>query len=73
MQDNIRGEITALKSLLRDTDYKIIKSLETLLSCDSLQEMLAAIASVGADIRDAVSRRAQWRAEINRLEEEQEE
>lgn len=34
---------------------------------------LSAIASVGSDIRDAVSKRAEWREKINRLEKEQEE
>ena len=53
---NALGEITALKSLLADSDYSILKTLEGLLAC--------------TDIKDIATKRAEWRARINELEEQ---
>lgn len=64
----IREQIAAKKSLLNDTDYQALKSLEKLLACTSTAELLRAIASVGDDIKAVIRQRQEWRDEINRME-----
>lgn len=64
----IREQIAAKKSLLNDTDYQALKSLEKLLACTSTAELLRAIASVGDDIKAVIRKRQEWRDEINRME-----
>lgn len=68
--DEKLGEITALKSLLADTDYQVIKSAEELLTCKSLTELLGRIVGLGDEIRETIRKRAQWRAKIGELEKE---
>ena len=63
---NALGEITALKSLLADSDYSILKTLEGLLSCTSATGIIAFLKDVTADIKDIATRRAR----INELEEQ---
>lgn len=65
---NALGEITALKSLLADSDYSILKTLEGLLSCTSATGIIAFLKDVTADIKDIATKRAEWRARINELE-----
>lgn len=65
---NALGEITALKSLLTDSDYSILKTLEGLLSCNSATGIIAFLKDVTADIKDLATKRAEWRARINELE-----
>ena len=67
---NALGEITALKSLLADSDYSILKTLEGLLSCTSATGIIAFLKDVTADIKDIATKRAEWRARINELEEQ---
>ena len=67
---NALGEITALKSLLADSDYSILKTLEGLLSCTSATGIIAFLKDVTADIKDIATKRAEWRALINELEEQ---
>ncbi|HJH78953.1 MAG TPA: hypothetical protein OIM07_04595 [Clostridiales bacterium] len=67
---NALGEITALKSLLADSDYSILKTLEGLLSCTSATGIIAFLKNVTADIKDIATKRAEWRARINELEEQ---
>lgn len=67
---NALGEITALKSLLSDSDYSILKTLEGLLSCTSATGIIAFLKDVTADIKDIATKRAEWRARINELEEQ---
>jgi hypothetical protein len=67
---NALGEITALKSLLADSDYSILKTLEGLLACTSATGIIAFLKDVTADIKDIATKRAEWRARINELEEQ---
>lgn len=67
---NALGEITALKSLLADSDYSILKTLEGLLSCTSATGIIAFLKDVTADIKDIATKRTEWRARINELEEQ---
>ena len=62
---NALGEITALKSLLADSDYSILKTLEGLLACTSATGIIAFLKDVTADIKDIATKRAEWRARIN--------
>ena len=67
---NALGEITALKSLLADSYYSILKTIEGLLSCTSATGIIAFLKDVTADIKDIATKRAEWRARINELEEQ---
>ena len=62
------GEITALKSLLSDTDYHVLKSVEGLLTCTTLAQLLDRLGGLAEDIRQTIARREAWRARINALE-----
>ncbi len=68
--DDRLGEITALKSLLSDTDYRVLKSVEGLLTCTSLAQLLDRLGGLTEDIRQTIASRVEWRAKINALEED---
>lgn len=71
--DERYGEITALKSLLSDTDHEIIKIAEGLFACDTVTELMGKLKSLSQEVRDIIAKRAEWRAKINALEEEMDE
>lgn len=68
---DVQGEITALKSLLNDSDYSILKTLEGILNCTSATGIITFLKDVTDDIRDIAEKRAAWRARINELEAQQ--
>lgn len=68
---DVQGEITALKSLLNDSDYSILKTLEGILNCTSATGIITFLKDVTNDIRDIAEKRAAWRARINELEAQQ--
>ena len=68
---DVQGEITALKSLLNDSDYSILKTLEGILNCTSATGIVTFLKDVTDDIRDIAEKRAAWRARINELEAQQ--
>ena len=69
-RNQIRGEITALKSLLQDSDYQLIKMLENLAGCTSILEILAVFKDFITNFGDLVKDRKKWREDINLLEAE---
>ena len=69
-RNQIMGEITALKSLLQDSDYQLIKLIENLAGCTSIIEILAAFKSFLAEFGELVNSRKNWREKINLLEAE---
>ena len=71
--EQIVGEITALKSLLRDTDYSIYKLVENLSDCKTLDGMIDAFTVWLAKYQETVEHRRSWREKINALEEEESE
>lgn len=66
----IQGEINARKSLLKDSDYEIIKAMESLVGCTSLADILTALKNFATQFSDLVKKRQAWRKEINELEDE---
>lgn len=62
------GEITALKSLLADSDYSILKTLEGLLNCTSATGIISFLKDVTTEIKEIAAKRAAWRERINELE-----
>ena len=64
------GEITALKSLLQDSDYQLIKLIESLAGCTSIVEILTTFKSFLAEFGELVNSRKSWREKINLLEAE---
>ena len=69
-RERITAEITALKSLLAESDYQLIKMLESLASCTSLLDILAVFKSFLTDFGELVNNRKIWRENINTLEAE---
>lgn len=69
-RERITAEITALKSLLSESDYQLIKMLENLAGCTSILEILAVFKSFLTDFGELVSNRKIWRENINTLEAE---
>lgn len=69
-RERITAEITALKSLLAESDYQLIKMLESLAGCTSLFDILAVFKSFLTDFGELVNNRKTWRENINTLEAE---
>lgn len=69
-KERITAEITALKSLLSESDYQLIKMLESLAGCTSLLDILAVFKSFLTDFGELVNNRKTWRENINLLEAE---
>lgn len=62
------AEITALKSLLRDSDYQIIKLAENMTDCKSATALWACFREFLAEFGVLVQSRRDWRTKINELE-----
>lgn len=68
--DKIQGEITALKSLLEDTDYALFRVVEDMTDCSTLLELINVFSEFLKNYRDVVAKRREWREKINGLETE---
>lgn len=68
-REQIMGEITALKMLLRDTDYEVTKYAEGLTDCTTQKQIEAYRAAFMVKYGDMIENRKTWRAKINELEE----
>lgn len=69
-RESITAEITALKSLLTESDYQLIKMLENLAGCTSILDILTVFKSFLTDFGELVNDRKTWRENINTLEAE---
>lgn len=69
-REQIIAEITALKSLLNDSDYQLFKMLENLIDCTSITGILSVFKNFLSEFGDLVKDRRNWRDSINRLEAE---
>ena len=69
-RESITAEITALKSLLTESDYQLIKMLENLAGCTSILDILAVFKSFLTDFGELVNDRKTWRENISTLEAE---
>ena len=63
-RDQIMGEITALKSLLRDTDYEVTKYAEGLTDCTTQAEIEAYREAFMEQYGEIIESRKAWRAKI---------
>lgn len=63
-------QIAALKRKLDDTDYIAAKAVDAMAAADSLTALLAALKSIRTEYATVFAQRAEWRAEINKLEEQ---
>ena len=62
-------QILALKQQLADTDYITAKAVDAMTSADSLTALLTALKNIRTEYADVLVQRAEWRKEINELEE----
>ena len=76
-QENIIGEIAALKNLLEQTDHVpnklsegIVLALDGATAVNAIPRLLAAVVSALDEYRYTIRSRAAWRTRINELEAE---
>lgn len=67
-RQEIMGEITACKSLLSDSDYSILKTLENLLTCTSATQIIGYFKELTTEVIALKDKRQRWRDRINELE-----
>lgn len=67
---SVAEQIAALKQKLADTDYITAKAVDAMTAADSLTALLAALKSIRTEYADVFAQRTEWRAEINKLEEQ---
>ena len=63
-------QIATLKRKLAETDYITAKAVDAMATADSLTALLAALKSIRTEYADVLAHRAEWRKEINDLEEQ---
>jgi hypothetical protein len=63
-------QIAALKQKLAETDYITAKAVDAMAASDSLTALLAALKSIRTEYATVFAQRAEWRAEINKLEDQ---
>lgn len=62
-------QIAALKQKLVETDYIAAKAVDAMATADSLTSLLTALKSIHTEYATVFAQRAEWRKEINELEE----
>lgn len=62
-------QIAALKRQLAATDYIAAKAVDAMAAADGLTALLAALKSIRTEYATVFAQRAEWRKEINDLEE----
>lgn len=67
-RQEIQGEITACKSLLADSDYSILKTLEGMMTCTSATGIINYLKEITEDLLALKDKRQEWRDKINELE-----
>ena len=69
-RDQIMGEILALKELLRNSDYEIIKLAENMADCTTMAELKTCFQKFLAEFGELVQKRRAWRAQVDELQEQ---
>lgn len=67
---SVAEQIATLKQKLADTDYITAKAVDAMTAADSLTALLAALKSIRTEYATVFAQRAEWRTEINKLEEQ---
>lgn len=67
---SVAEQIAALKRQLAETDYITAKAVDAMAAADSLTSLLSALKSIRTEYATVFAQRAEWRAEINKLEEQ---
>lgn len=67
-RQEIQGEITACKSLLADSDYSILKTLEGMMTCTSATGIINYLKEITEELLALKDKRQEWRDKINELE-----
>lgn len=67
---SVAEQIATLKQKLDETDYITAKAVDAMTSADSLTALLAALKSIRTEYATVFAQRAEWRVEINKLEEQ---
>ena len=67
---SVAEQIAMLKRKLADTDYITAKAVDAITAADSLPGLLIVLKSIRTEYATVFAQRAEWRAEINKLEEQ---
>lgn len=67
-RNDLMGEITACKSLLNESDYQLMKMLESLTDCTTATGLIKVLASFRDEFKELVANRIKWRATVNECE-----
>lgn len=67
-RQEIQGEITACKSLLANSDYTILKTLEGMMTCTSATGIINYLKELTAELFALKEKRQSWRDKINEME-----
>lgn len=67
---SVAEQIAALKRKLAETDYITAKAVDAMTAAASLTSLLAALKSIRTEYATVFAQRVEWRAEINKLEEQ---
>ena len=67
-EEGITSEIDGLKGKLKDTDYIAAKTLDSIVSCSKVTELLSVLSAASKEYGSIIETRAEWRKEINELE-----
>lgn len=67
---SVAEQIATLKRKLDETDYITAKAVDAMAAADSLTALLAALKSIRTEYATVFAQRAEWRAEINKLEDQ---
>lgn len=66
--ESVERRILELKGRLRDTDYIAAKTVDSLLSCESPDDVYGTMLSIRKEYNSVLQERAGWRTEINNLQ-----
>ena len=67
-RNDLMGEIMACKSLLNESDYQLMKMLESLTDCTTATGLIKVLASFRDEFKELVANRIKWRATVNECE-----
>lgn len=65
--------IMDLKAELAHTDFVISKTMEGLIGCTNITDIIRWLVSITSDVKEVIRKREAWREEIKELEKEEEE
>lgn len=67
-RERLESEIRACKQLLDYSDYNMLKSIEKIIQCENITDLVRVIGELRTEFKEIVGKRAGWREYINDAE-----